>query len=254
MLNVNMDALNKPIMDTTASLKQKCHYTIGIPFPRTSGVHFTTNGLIVTFGLPESLSFIRNSIKSTSSDDKCQVELTNNNNNDTKKDWTPQSFSEYQTFIQRFSSANREYNDDMRRSFQNCIGNIIDSFARFEVDCKEQQRQQHQPHKKQKIITELIDKNRLSFKMNVEHNQNSMNSTDNDAEVKVNLAYMLYCYFSRKILLLLVNHYVIFLYSRLHVLYNISFIIYSLRFGVYYRMIDVRNFNSRRFQFLSYVG
>ncbi|CAH8452361.1 unnamed protein product [Schistosoma bovis] len=187
MLNVNMDALNKPIMDTTASLKQKCHYTIGIPFPRTSGVHFTTNGLIVTFGLPESLSFIRNSIKSTSSDDKCQVELTNNNNNnDTKKDWTPQSFSEYQTFIQRFSSANREYNDDMRRSFQNCIGNIIDSFARFEVDCKEQQRQQHQPHKKQKIITELIDKNRLSFKMNVELNQNSMNSTDNDAEVKKN--------------------------------------------------------------------
>ncbi|XP_018648670.1 hypothetical protein Smp_154620 [Schistosoma mansoni] len=188
MFNINMDKLNKPIIDTTASMKQKCHYTIGIPFPRTSGVHFTTNGLIVTFGLPESLSFIRNSLKLTSSDVNCQVELTNtttnNNSNDIKKDWTPQSFSEYQKFIHRFSSTNREYNNDMKRSFQNCIGNIIDSFARFEVDCKEQQRQKHQPHEKQKCIHEVVDKNRLSFKMNTELNRNSINSTADDTEVK----------------------------------------------------------------------
>ncbi|CAH8450575.1 unnamed protein product [Schistosoma turkestanicum] len=193
MFNVTVNKLNRSTMDTTGLVKRKFHHTMGIPFPRTSGVHFTTNGLIVTFGLPESLSFIRHSLESTSSDDKYQVDLTNNtvttttntatvnnnnNNNDSvKKDWTPQSFNEYQTFIHRFSSTNRESNNDMGKSFQNCIGNIIDSFARLE----EQQQQQHQPHQKQKCIDKIIDKNRLSFTS--KRNPNSMNltATNNDA-------------------------------------------------------------------------
>ncbi|KAH8851487.1 WD repeat-containing protein 59 [Schistosoma japonicum] len=178
---VKINKFTKPTnTDTIAPIKRKCKLSMGIPFPKTSGAHFTTSGLIVTFGLPESLSYIRKSFKSTSIDDKCQIDLKNNasptttnNDNDYTKDWTPQSFNGYQTFIHQFSSTNREYNNDMRKSFQYCIGNIIDSFARLEADCNEHKRQCLNPNH----TTELIGS---PFESNLESRQNSVDSTTNN--------------------------------------------------------------------------
>ncbi|KER24863.1 hypothetical protein T265_14328, partial [Opisthorchis viverrini] len=58
------------------------------PFPRTSGVHFSTRGLLVAFGLPLSLSSLRAQLRITAS-----VSTTDTN------DWTPRSFKDYKSLM-----------------------------------------------------------------------------------------------------------------------------------------------------------
>ncbi|GAA48616.1 WD repeat-containing protein 59 [Clonorchis sinensis] len=58
------------------------------PFPRTSGVHFSTRGLLVAFGLPLSLSSLRAQLRTTAS-----VFTTDTS------DWTPRSFKDYRSMM-----------------------------------------------------------------------------------------------------------------------------------------------------------
>ncbi|CAH8458433.1 unnamed protein product [Heterobilharzia americana] len=173
------DKSNQTTIGATISTKERIKHSIGIPFPRTSGVHFTTNGSVVLFGISHSLSSIRSSLKTTTP--------TNSTLNNNTKDWTPQSYNAYQLFVNQFSSVDEEYNADMRKSFQNCIGSIIDSFTKLEASCGRKKQEDNEQNQRKGISEMIDDKGELSpLKINLASSRNSFDLIENNKTGKKN--------------------------------------------------------------------
>nr|CAH8822379.1 unnamed protein product [Trichobilharzia regenti] len=207
--NNQPDEIFMPSGETIIKRKGK-HAAIGIPFPRTSGVHFTINGLLVMFGISETLSSIRATLKSTpvsmesianhdNNNDNRNKNQNNNNNPSNTKDWTPRSFNDYQIFMHQFTSIHQEYSTDMKKSFQNCIGSIIDSFVKLEENSVEKKAPteeagtgggggegEQMKQQKRCLNNEMIhDKVSLSpYKVNLPGSRNSFDTMENNKSGK----------------------------------------------------------------------